>query len=234
MFNVYTQLRYDIIIEKTKETLKNTAKKPIKRIYFTYFTSYYTTILSFMTELYLVRHGQTEENAAHILQGHMPGHLSHEGIAQAQALRNELKNIRFDALLCSDLKRCMDTAMILNEPHGLPLESTPLLRERDWGPFTGMDILKARTKIDHRAEPVESMFRRAETFLLDIVSRYKDKRVLAVSHGLFCRVIQAACSGKTIRDIPRMDNAEVRRLILTPPFSFSCQREEKETGAMAN
>ncbi len=77
-----------------------------------------------MTELYLVRHGQTEENAAHILQGHMPGHLSHEGIAQAQALRDELKNIRFDALLCSDLKRCMDTAMILNEPHGLPLEST--------------------------------------------------------------------------------------------------------------
>lgn len=71
-----------------------------------------------MTELYLVRHGQTEENAAHILQGHMPGHLSHEGIAQAQALRDELKNIRFDALLCSDLKRCMDTAMILNEPHG--------------------------------------------------------------------------------------------------------------------
>ena len=231
MFNVYTQLSYDIIIEKTRNPEKS-AKKPIKRIYFTYFTSYYTTILSFMTELYLVRHGQTEENAAHILQGHMPGHLSHEGIAQAQALRDELKNIRFDALLCSDLKRCMDTAMILNEPHGLPLESTPLLRERDWGPFTGMDILKARTKIDHRAEPVESMFRRAETFLLDIVSRYKDKRVLAVSHGLFCRVIQAACSGKTIRDIPRMDNAEVRRLILTPPFSVSCLQEE--TGATAN
>ncbi|EGG55263.1 phosphoglycerate mutase family protein [Paraprevotella xylaniphila YIT 11841] len=185
-----------------------------------------------MTELYLVRHGQTEENAAQILQGHMPGHLSREGIAQAQALRDELKDIRFDALLCSDLKRCMDTAMILNEPHGLLLESTPLLRERDWGPFTGMDILKARTKIDHRAEPVESMFRRAETFLLNIVSRYKDKRVLVVSHGLFCRVIQAACLGKTIRDIPRMDNAEVRRLILTPPFSFSCLQEE--TGATAN
>ena len=174
MFNVYTQLRYDIIIEKTKETLKNRQKSRLN--------GFILLTLSFMTELYLVRHGQTEENAAHILQGHMPGHLSHEGIAQAQALRDELKNIRFDALLCSDLKRCMDTAMILNEPHGLPLESTPLLRERDWGPFTGMDILKARTKIDHRAEPVESMFRRAETFLLDTVSRYKDKRVLVVSH----------------------------------------------------
>lgn len=63
MFNVYTQLRYDIIIEKTERNPEKIGKKPIKRIYFTYFTSYYTTILSFMTELYLVRHGQTEENA---------------------------------------------------------------------------------------------------------------------------------------------------------------------------
>lgn len=183
-------------------------------------------------ELYLVRHGQTEENAANILQGHLPGHLSREGIVQAQSLRDELKTVCFDAILCSDLKRCMDTAAILNEPHGLALESTLLLRERDWGPFTGMDILKARTQIDHRAEPVEAMFRRAETFLLGIVSHYKDQRLLVVSHGLFCRVIQATCLGKTIHDIPRMDNAEVRRIILTPPFSFSHSQEE--TGATAD
>ncbi len=184
-----------------------------------------------MTELYIVRHGQTEENAAGILQGHMPGHLSYEGIAQAQILRDALRHVRFDALLCSDLKRCTDTADILNEPHGLPIETTSLLRERDWGPFTGMDVLKARTKIDHRAESVEDLFRRARTFLLDIVSRYKDKRVLVVSHGLFCRVIQAACSGKAICDIPRMDNAEARHLVLMLPFTFPCSREETDATA---
>ncbi len=184
------------------------------------------------TEIYLVRHGETEENHRNILQGHLPGHLTKEGIAQAQQLRDELAQTHFDTLLCSDLKRCVDTAAILNEPHGLTPEYTTLLRERDWGPFTGMDILKARTMIDDRAETVESMFHRADLLLNDILRRFPDQRILAVSHGLFCRVIQAAVLGKTIRDIPRMHNAEVRIVELVPPFRFSIQDEE--TGATAN
>ena len=184
------------------------------------------------TTLYLVRHGQTEENAANILQGHLPGHLDAEGRAQAARLREQLRNIPFDALLCSDLLRCRDTAAILNEPHGLQPEYTPLLRERDWGPFTGMDILKARTLIDDRAETVDALFRRARTILEEIGSRHDGGQVLVVSHGLFCRVLQAACLGKTLREIPRMDNAEVRRVVLTLPLPLPAGTEE--TGATAN
>ncbi len=184
-----------------------------------------------MTELYLVRHGQTEENAATILQGHLPGHLSGEGIAQVVDLSHELEHVHFDALLCSDLKRCVDTATILNVPHGLTPQYTPLLRERDWGPFTGMNILKARTILDDRAEPTGAMFIRAITFLQDVVTRYPESRLLVVSHGLFCRVIQAASLNKTIRDIPRMDNAEVRILKLIPPFRFTARQEEAEASA---
>ena len=184
------------------------------------------------TTLYLVRHGQTEENAASILQGHLPGHLDAEGRAQAARLREQLRNVPFDALLCSDLLRCRDTAAILNEPHGLQPEYTPLLRERDWGPFTGMDILKARTLIDDRAETVDALFRRARTILEEIGSRHDGGQVLVVSHGLFCRVLQAACLGKTLREIPRMDNAEVRRVVLTLPLPLPAGTEE--TGATAN
>ena len=178
------------------------------------------------TELYLVRHGQTKENIAHILQGHMPGHLTEEGIAQARRLRDELHDTAFDAILCSDLKRCVDTAAILNEPHRLPVEYTQLLRERDWGSFTGLDYLTARPKVDDRAESVDAMFRRAETFLRLVCERFEGKRVLAVSHGLFCRVIQGAYYGKTIREIPRMENAEVRHITLTPPLRFAYEAEE--------
>ncbi len=184
------------------------------------------------TELYLVRHGETEENAAGILQGHIPGTLNETGIGQAAKVREELRGIPFDALFCSDLKRCKDTAEILNVPHALHPEYTALLRERDWGPFTGMNILKARVLIDERAESIESMFRRAIDFLQNVTSHYPDHRILVVSHGLFCRVIQAAALGKTLRDIPRMDNAEVRRLTLTPPFRFAIHQEE--SGATAN
>lgn len=184
------------------------------------------------TTIYLVRHGQTEENAANILQGTLPGHLDKEGRAQAARLRDRLKDIPFSALYCSDLKRCQDTAAILNEPHGLTPECTPLLRERDWGPFTGMDILKARTMIDERAESIGSMIRRARTFLETVGGQHGDERVLVVSHGLFCRVMQAVCLGKTLREIPRMSNAEVRVIELSlplPPFP-----DNEETGATAN
>lgn len=68
-----------------------------------------------MITLYLARHGQTEENMTRIFQGHMPGTLTVEGIAQAEALRDTLRDISLDAVVSSDLKRCVDTACIAVE-----------------------------------------------------------------------------------------------------------------------
>ena len=82
-----------------------------------------------MITLYLARHGQTVENIARIFQGHMPGTLTVEGIAQAEALRDTLRNISLDAVVSSDLKRCVDTARIAVEGRNLPWEKTVLLRE---------------------------------------------------------------------------------------------------------
>ena len=95
-----------------------------------------------------------------------------------------------------------------------------------------MDILKARTLIDDRAETMDALFRRARTFLTDTARRFDGCLVLVVSHGLFCRVLQAACLGKPLREIPRMDNAEVRRVALTLPLPLPAGTEE--TGATAN
>ena len=185
-----------------------------------------------MVELFLVRHGETQENLDGILQGHLPGRLTANGVRQAETLRQELAGERFDVLLVSDLARTVATARVLNEAFGLPLVTTSLLRERDWGPFTGMDILKARTLIDDRAETVDALFRRARSILEEIGSRHDGGQILVVSHGLFCRVLQAACLGKTLREIPRMDNAEVRRVVLTLPLPLPAGTEE--TGATAN
>ena len=53
-----------------------------------------------------------------------------------------------------------------------------------------------------------------------------------MSHGLFCRILQAASLGKTLREIPRMNNAEVRRITLNLPLPAPTGAEE--TGATAN
>ena len=90
-----------------------------------------------MIELYLVRHGETEENVAGILQGHLPGRLTAAGVCQAEALRDALAGVTFDALVVSDLARTVATAEVLNGRRGLPVDLCPLLRERDWGSLTG-------------------------------------------------------------------------------------------------
>ena len=167
-----------------------------------------------MTTLYIARHGETIENSQHILQGHMPGHLTPLGIEQAQRLRDELRSVHFDALLCSDLQRCIDTAAIVAEPHQQSILYTRLLRERDWGDLTGASIptLDRSQPFPANVETEAALLKRASIFLRFVADTYPDKTVLAVSHGLFCRFIQAAHSGKSIRQVERMCNAEVRVL----------------------
>jgi len=166
-------------------------------------------------QLFIVRHGETEENKKHILQGHLEGHLTDEGKKQADETGEKLSDIGFDILLCSDLKRCIDTANIINKHLKIKMQTTPLLRERDWGSATGMIVDSThRITIPSDAETVESMLRRARIFLDFVSSAYKGKRVLAVSHGLFCRALQAVLKDVELGDISRMANGEYRILEL--------------------
>lgn len=167
--------------------------------------------------MYLTRHGQTEENVKHILQGWMPGHLSEEGIQQVTILRDKLRKTHFDAIVCSDLKRCVDSATIINDPHGLTLETTPLLRERDWGSLTGKDILNEVVSLKVKDFPAdveseEHIYERAARFIHFIQENFPGKQILAVGHGMIDRYIQAVWKQIPIRQIPRMENAEVRIL----------------------
>ena len=62
-------------------------------------------------ELILSRHGETEENKLHIMQGQLPGHLSELGKQQAKALAETLDKEELDVIVCSDLARSYDTAI---------------------------------------------------------------------------------------------------------------------------
>lgn len=168
-----------------------------------------------MTTLYLVRHGETEENAAHILQGHMPGKLSTRGIKQLHILYKELSAIPFDAVICSDLQRSIDSARILTEGRALPITCLSLLRERNWGSLTGKFIPDIQnTTFPEDVESVDSMLRRAADFLELVKTNYPNQTVLAVSHGLFCRAIRAVHAQTPMKQIDRMQNATYHILTL--------------------
>ena len=58
-----------------------------------------------MTTLYLVRHGETEDNVNQIMQGQTHGRLTANGIAQAQQVRDQMASESFAAIIASDLKK---------------------------------------------------------------------------------------------------------------------------------
>jgi probable phosphoglycerate mutase len=168
-----------------------------------------------MTTLYLVRHGETVDNANQIMQGQTQGALNEHGIQQAREVSEQWKDKPLDVILASDLKRAIDTARIIAEPHQMEVLTTPLLRERDWGSFTGRYIpdLKGETWPDD-IETLENLLSRAGEFIAYVRQTFPGKKVLAVGHGIINKAIQSYYYQKPMNEIQRMQNAEVRILEL--------------------
>jgi probable phosphoglycerate mutase len=168
-----------------------------------------------MTTLYLVRHGETKDNVARIMQGQSQGELTPAGITQMEEFAISLSRIHFDAIISSDLQRAYDSAQILGSEWNQPVQTTPLLRERDWGEFTGRFIpdLKGLPLPDN-VEKMEDLLNRAKSFLEWTKTNYQGKTILAVGHGIINKAIQAVYYGKLTREIPKMSNAEYRILYL--------------------
>jgi probable phosphoglycerate mutase len=168
-----------------------------------------------MTTLYLVRHGETVDNANQIMQGQTQGKLNENGIQQARELSEQWKDKAIDIILASDLKRSIDTARIIAEPHRLEVLTTPLLRERDWGSFTGRFIpdLKGEVWPDD-IETLENLLSRAGEFIAYVKQTFPGKKVLAVGHGIINKAIQSYYYQKPMNEIQRMQNTEVRTLEL--------------------
>lgn len=168
------------------------------------------------TTLLLVRHGQTVGNVDEILQGQTQGELTPEGVRQATEVRESLRHRHIDAFVSSDLARAVHTCRIIAEPHGLDIVTTPLLRERDWGSFTGLFIPDLKGKQwPTDIETIEAIMQRAKDFIEMVARQYAGQTVVAVGHGIINKAIQSVFFGKPMHEIAKMANAEVRTLNLS-------------------
>ena len=174
------------------------------------------------TTILLVRHGETFDNARQIMQGQTQGCLNETGREQARQVAQRLAQEPVDVVVASDLQRAVQTAEIIAESHGLTVVTTPLLRERDWGGFTGRFIpdLKGEVWPDD-IESEEALLMRARSFLLYITATYPGKKVVAVGHGIINKAILAVYANCTMREVQRMMNAEIRILTVTPERASS-------------
>lgn len=162
-------------------------------------------------KLFITRHGETQENKLGILQGHMPGQLSKEGIDQAKALAYRLKDEYFDVIYSSDLKRVVDTTQEIMVYHqDKKLVFTKELRERDFGELTGKtrQELQAESGLDVEPKQGESkvaFFERAKKVLQDLLAKHETETVLLVCHGGIGQLIIAQIFGKNYAEMLKME-----------------------------
>jgi broad specificity phosphatase PhoE len=153
------------------------------------------------TTILLVRHGETDWNAERRVQGHTDRPLNEAGIAQARALAEQLAAEAIDAIYSSDLARAQETAEVVGAVRGLPVETLPELRERDFGTWEGLTdeeiferFPEARSGPWGDAESRDELGARILGACKRIASQHPGGSVLVVTHGGPVRAMLAHCS----------------------------------------
>lgn len=170
--------------------------------------------------LIITRHGETEENKAGILQGHIPGTLSELGIGQAKRLAERLKDEKIDYIYSSDLARASDTAKEIIQYHPkAKFELTQELRERDLGRFSdkskeeiGFDKKTQIVAIlddDPSMESIQDIQNRASRFIKRIIVEHPNNTVLLIGHAGINRNIIAMLEGREFNDTPVLHNTSI-------------------------
>lgn len=90
------------------------------------------------TRFIVLRHGETQWNVEHRIQGHSDSPLTQAGRAQARALAERLAQDAFDLLVASDLGRALETARRIEQSSGRRAQPDARLRERNFGVGEGL------------------------------------------------------------------------------------------------
>jgi probable phosphoglycerate mutase len=146
----------------------------------------------------LVRHGETDGNAARILQRpDVP--LNERGMRQAEQLARRLLGHGFVHILCSDLLRARMTATPLAARSGMAIEESPLLQERNFGDVRGTPYAALAEDpfgpdfAPPNGEDWPTFHARVADAFAFIVSRRRSVNgtLVVVTHGLVCRALVA-------------------------------------------
>jgi probable phosphoglycerate mutase len=183
-----------------------------------------------MTEIFLVRHGQNEDNFEGILNGHRDRPLTELGRQQALTVAEKLTDNGIQVIYASPLKRAHETATIIAERLGLTVLVEPELIERNFGVLTGKpvaSILDLPEENVLRTEGVNyflevegsenfpTLYARAARVLERVQRNHPNEHVLLVAHGDIGKMVRAVYHGwdwKAGLMTPYLDNTGILEL----------------------
>ncbi|MFZ2187576.1 MAG: class I tRNA ligase family protein [Candidatus Moraniibacteriota bacterium] len=147
---------------------------------------------------FVVRHGETEGNVKRVTQGNSNTPLTEKGKKQVRETAEKLRDQHIALIISSDLGRCQETAQIIAEITGAPVEFDAAFRERHYGEAEGLTYEETQAKFPHsRAYDTEGndieTYRAIEERLREAFAKHRNlhqnKNVVIVSHGGAIRML---------------------------------------------
>lgn len=181
--------------------------------------------------LYIIRHGKTEWNSRHKVQGRTDIPLNDEGRKMAEKAAKEYMDVHFDICYCSPLCRAKETADILLAGRNVPIVIDERLAEMSFGVCEGDSNIYGKpdhpmykffmdpenyTAVPEGAESFEQLFSRTASFLRELalpgLSRGED--ILIVGHGAMNSSIICQVKGLELKDFWKegIDNCRLMKL----------------------
>lgn len=173
-----------------------------------------------MLQVYLVRHGETEWNAARRIQGQTDSPLTEKGIFQAQQVAERVRNEGITHVIASDLGRTKRTAEIIADACGCQVITDSRLRELHMGLLEtrNLDGLSSEEELWRKqmvdgtpegripeGETMNELAARMHEALNSCLNLPEGSRPLLVSHG-----IALGCLISTILGLPAYAERRLR------------------------
>ncbi|MBR2725618.1 histidine phosphatase family protein [Candidatus Saccharibacteria bacterium] len=150
-------------------------------------------------KLYLARHGETDWNLQHKMQGQVDVPLNKTGIKQAKKLKETLKNYNFDICYCSPLKRAIKTAEIATDGR-TKIIFDDNLKERSYGKLEGKhsvdDFNQDINASQDGMEPIKDLLARSQKVLDRLKAENPpNAKILVVGHGTMFKALHFVIVG---------------------------------------
>ncbi len=162
-----------------------------------------------MTQIILVRHGETEWNVGEVFRGRIDIELNETGMKQAALLAEYLCHLKIDAVYSSPLKRALKTAEMIASYHSIDVEIAPGLIDFNYGEWQGLAHQQVRNKYKElyaewfkspeqakmpSGESLSDVRERATGVVSEVIVKYEGIVVL-VSHRVVNKVLICALLG---------------------------------------